>query len=1544
MTTDSVPGGLSTTEVLGIPGAVSGTIDSIDMYTGGFDDDWYQVSLAAGMTYQFDMISSTLDGVLTLYDPSGWAWTSVDVSPVGYPESLSFTPDLSNSYYVSVSSYSGATTGSFSLSASITSATGSIDRVGDWYTDVNVGTIAAEGSASGSIDNMYDSDWYAVQLTAGQAYLFGLSSGAPLDTSLDLYDANGTWLDSSWTSAGDESILFAPASTGTYYLAVYGDYSNTGSFTLSSSLSSTTPLIDTVGDWYTDANVGAIAAVGSVSGSIDSSYDSDWYAVQFTAGQSYLLQLSSGTPLDTSLYLYDSNGNWLDGSWSYAADETLLFTAVSSGTYYVAVYGDYANTGGFTLSSSAPSTGATGTDAIPAGTSTAETLAVGQSIAGTINSDTDYGDWYGMSLLANTTYQVDLSAVLFDGQLGLYDADGMFVSWADSGARGDAEALVYTIAQSGTYYIGVASYDGTPGDFQLGLSQVSVSGGTVDNVGGSSATAGSINVPDQVSSAIDDEADTDWFRVTLSADTLYQFDLSSYFIDGTLALYDAYEVQQAYADNGLYVGDPESLFYTPTTAGTYYIEVSGYGSTTGSFQLSTIDYAGRTGDFVVGDASTTATVSMPGTEWGHIDSAASAGVYDSDWYNVRLVAGAIYRVDLSSDATLDGILSLYGMDGASLLTEADLSYQGGSEYFYYSPATTGDYFVAVNGWDTTNGDFWLTVAQISGENTAVDTVGQTIDSSESVTVTATAPGHVNGTINDSADADWYAVALSANTEYQFNLGSLSLDSVLQLYDAQGYELAYVDNTWTAGSEYLVFAPAAAGTYYVGVSSYSDSAGDFLLDIFSAGTVSNVDGVGDSYQTAASGLLDIGGAEVREAVNSEMDEDVYSVALTADTTYLFALSSTALDGLLTLYGADGEWLDSADYGGTGGTENLYFTPLTSGDYYISAGGWFDSTGSYDLSASALTAVGGEVPGDTTSTVILPVPGFVDNQIDSGSDKDWYSLRMSQGAEYSFNLYSNDGTLDGQLQVFDADGNPVYDQYGNGYADDGWYAGDAENLYFTAPTTGDYFVQVSGFGVTTGSYSLYASQAWDDYQNIGSYDDIKWEVIDWWSWDDATWGALSDPISWADVGWAEIVDYSALEWAYVDWTEFDSTNYSELEYEQIDWDELLVDDWSGINWDYIDGSGLNWDQLQYEAEYDPTANYDPLSGWNIDSTLADAAGDIGNDKVLGGVADDVAQLGKGIDYFSGGVGDDNANGGEGCDNLLGGAGNDILNGGAGHDVLEGGEGDDTYYIDSLTDSVTEIGTVQSSALPGFRAALDLSSNIDKVIASVSYTLGNYLENLDLAAGSGGLTGGGNALNNVLTGNEGNNTLTGRAGNDSLDGSTGIDTAAYTGNRASYTISQAGQNFVVTDATGAEGADTVTNIERLTFADAKVALDVSAGNAGTTAKILGAVFGRATVSNPTYVGVGLSMLDGGMSYTDLMALALNAAGATTSGAVVSLLWTNLIGTAPTAAEAEPFVTMLDNGSLGIGALGVLAGDTSVNVSNINLLGLAQTGIEFV
>jgi hypothetical protein len=186
-----------------------------------------------------------------------------------------------------------------------------------------------------------------------------------------------------------------------------------------------------------------------------------------------------------------------------------------------------------------------------------------------------------------------------------------------------------------------------------------------------------------------------------------------------------------------------------------------------------------------------------------------------------------------------------------------------------------------------------------------------------------------------------------------------------------------------------------------------------------------------------------------------------------------------------------------------------------------------------------------------------------------------------------------------------------------------------------------------------------------------------------------------------------------------------------------------------------------------------------------------------------------------------------------------------------------------------------------------------------------------------------------------------LIGDKGDDKLTGGIGIDTAQYSSTWGNYKTSLANKVFTITDnRNNGDGSDSLTGIERLKFTDKSIAIDLD-GIAGITAKVIAAVLGTSSVKNPTYVGIGLSYADKGMSYSELGAFALSAVGATTNDAIVTTLFRNVVGFIPSAADKAPFINMLENGTKP-GDLVVLAADSSFIA--VQLAGILNNGLEFI
>ena len=163
--------------------------------------------------------------------------------------------------------------------------------------------------------------------------------------------------------------------------------------------------------------------------------------------------------------------------------------------------------------------------------------------------------------------------------------------------------------------------------------------------------------------------------------------------------------------------------------------------------------------------------------------------------------------------------------------------------------------------------------------------------------------------------------------------------------------------------------------------------------------------------------------------------------------------------------------------------------------------------------------------------------------------------------------------------------------------------------------------------------------------------------------------------------------------------------------------------------------------------------------------DIWGDDGANNLSGRDGNDTLKGFGGDDFLAGGLGDDSLYGMDGADELFGSWGNDMLSGGAGDDLLIGHQGDDamiggidndSYYVDSLGDTVTELS----------------GEGHDTVYSFIDMTLADNAEVLSLVIGNA-VFGTGNALGNLIVGNDYDNVLDGGGGADDLWGLGGNDT---------------------------------------------------------------------------------------------------------------------------------------------------------------------------
>ena len=301
-------------------GLISGTASAVDGAIGfgtGWTSNWiggalHEITHAMGRTTAYYEGGTPTIMDLYRYDAAGhyqWnggstAFFSTDGghTPLAYFGTNSDYGDLANSFTPSDPFDESVTSNSLTaVDLTIMDVLG-FDRAGtsppptDDYrnslTDLShpFGTVAVNGSSTGTLEVAGDRDWFSVQLVAGTTYtirLLGAASGngTLTDPYLRLHDNAGTLLAQNDDSGGtlESQLSFTPATTGTYYLDV-GAYNDglTGPYRVSVAAPNHAPVLT-----VTSANVAA------------------------TAGQSFsAASLFSATDVDGNLqgyYLYDAN-------------------------------------------------------------------------------------------------------------------------------------------------------------------------------------------------------------------------------------------------------------------------------------------------------------------------------------------------------------------------------------------------------------------------------------------------------------------------------------------------------------------------------------------------------------------------------------------------------------------------------------------------------------------------------------------------------------------------------------------------------------------------------------------------------------------------------------------------------------------------------------------------------------------------------------------------------------------------------------------------------------------------------------------------------------------------------------------------------------------------------------------------------------------------------------------------------------------------------------------------------------------------------------
>jgi Ca2+-binding RTX toxin-like protein/subtilisin-like proprotein convertase family protein len=673
---------------------------------------------------------------------------------------LYFAPTVSGTYYLEASANDERGMGSYQVSA-VQRDLPPDDVPGDLSTRV---VLTPGDSFSGQLLTHNDQDWFSIQLSGQQSYVFrvrGAESGygSLLDPVLEIRAGDGTLLQTidNGLISHEPAVSFTPIASGTYYLAVKAanGQTDTGSYTLmtrapddhSDTLPNATVLardVATAGSiqWsYGAFGVRAYDAIG-----IATDADEDWF--QFTAGANEVLSLAvtptAGSSLSRALVeVVDATGRMFalgDGLETNNGSATATFKAGAAGTYYARVIDGAGATGAYTVrlgagdASDEDAAGAVSLGFVSNGAVTQAQAVAKIGLAG----DTDH---FTVDLQAGHQYRFETLAVR-DGAQAPITSAAMSLSFTPTGGVAQGVAAVQSVAQPSLF--DSAAFTATTGGrmsilvnpldaTQTGQYQVRV----VD-LGGSSAddrpdqaasyndvTHGVLAVNEGAKGQIGSATDTDLFAITLTSGNLYDFSVKG-FGDGlgtlaqpALRLLDATGALVTVASFDGSTGRAD-MAVSVFDSGRYYLAVAAVDApgNLGTYQLDTRlrDSATAGADDISADTRSGVSV-LPGAPVaGRINYAG-----DSDWISATLEAGKVYVVDVLANGfassggvggTLgDATLRVLDATGKELLQD-DNSGAGLDARVMLTPGTSGTYYFDVGANGAAAGSYTLRLREL----------------------------------------------------------------------------------------------------------------------------------------------------------------------------------------------------------------------------------------------------------------------------------------------------------------------------------------------------------------------------------------------------------------------------------------------------------------------------------------------------------------------------------------------------------------------------------------------------------------------------------------------------------------------------------------------------------------------------------------------------------------------------------------------------------------------------------------------------------------
>lgn len=469
---------------------------------------------------------------------------------------------------------------------------------------------------------------------------------------------------------------------------------------------------------------------------------------------------------------------------------------------------------------------------------------------------------------------------------------------------------------------------------------------------------------------------------------------------------------------------------------------------------------------------------------------ASASMSDASkdhYWKITTAADGYLRVQITSPSTIDVDVTMYDIDGTTVITTDGQSGTTSEVFGFLKPGT---YYVYARRWTGTTGSYTIT-STFTSQSRGVDSESNdTPATAVTMSPTGTSTGHLGFYSAGKTDTEdywkittttdgWLRVQVVSDSLDQ--RGDLRFDLDMTLYDING--TTFMTNDGRTGTYSQVDAFVRPGTYYVRVNRWTGRGGsyDVKSDFFAPTQTNEASENNDTYQTASTAVLN-GSVTGHLGYYNSGTTDVYdywkftvvndgkvTVRVTTDS---LDRSGIRFDVDLTIYDVNGTSFLTSD--GRSGAVSECILYLKPGAYYARLNRWQGNGASYtllvnhsaptrsnDVEGNDYFAPATALTFNTTTTGHLGYQssGFTDN-------RDFWRLVAPSTDSLYFHV-SSDSEIDLDVTVYGPDSTT----YVNSDSRPGIYS----RVGIKATAGSAYYAKVNLWQGTAGSYSIIASRS-------------------------------------------------------------------------------------------------------------------------------------------------------------------------------------------------------------------------------------------------------------------------------------------------------------------------------------------------------------------------------------------------------------------------------------------------------------------------------------